>query len=572
MFKSPAPTVLTQTQRYALSHDLSFGGGNVLQAAIAANPHPDVPFIRLARPLTGTDGQPLHELSLLDLDHLAQSWSVWYLAQGVQPRDRVAIYIEDSLAYTVHYLALSQIGAIPVMINGKASSALAAALCRQTTPVGLYSDRGRVRELWRADGRPLQDLRWHEVAEDLPAPPAGKLPSTARFRHAPEDPVSIMHSSGTTGLPKPVVHTHHTVVAGPRFRMLSHNELPGAVMMTALPQAHQGCISYSLYAVLSGTPFISAYDPSGAELAAAVREHQPTSVMAFSHAYGELAALDVPAGAVDSVDTWITMGDAIHEAHIKTILSQRSPELPRAEFWDRLGTTELGWGVLLHVSTSASARKERCVGRPTGSAEVVVLRKDGTLAGPEEFGLLGAKGPAVTVGYWNDLDTNYRSRLSGYWLTGDVVYRDAAGSFFQVDRAVDAIETTGGSGYSVFMEEVVLSGVPEISDCAIVAGRWDTETVAVAVVRSSSGRGDANALLDAANAALRSAGHPQLALLEVVESDADYPVGVTGKVLKRELRERYRDLSAYVAQDAGRILAVGGLRDARAAAGTGARA
>jgi acyl-coenzyme A synthetase/AMP-(fatty) acid ligase len=552
-----APTVLNQTQRCALSNDFTFGGGSLLQAAIAANPHPEVPFIRLVRPLPGTDGEPLHELSLLDLDHLAQSWSVWYRAQGVEPRDRVAIYLEDSFAYSLHFYALSQIGAIPVLINGKASSELALALCRRTTPVGIYTDTARLQELWRTDARPLQDLRWMQVAEELPAPAPAQLPGAERFRHAPEDPVGIMHSSGTTGNPKPVVHTHRTIVAGPRFRMVSHTELPGALMMTALPQSHQGCIAYSSYAVLTGTPFIPVYDVTGEALLTAVQEHRPTSVMAFSHACAELAALDVPAGALDSVDVWVTMGDAVHEAHIQTILGHRSRDLPTPDFYDRLGTTELGWGVLLHVSTSASGRKERCVGTPTGSAEVAVLRPDGTHAEAEELGLLGAKGPAVTVGYWNDHDTNYRNRIAGYWLTGDIVYRDAAGRFYLVDRVVDAIQTTAGTGYSVLMEEVVLSGVADICDCAVVAGRRGEETVAVALVRCT-GDSDPGELLEAANAALCADGHPELELLEVVRSEADYPLGVTGKVLKRRLRERYGDLTSYV-QDASRTLA---LRDA----------
>ena len=49
------PTVLTQGQRYVLAHDYSFGGGSILQAAIAANPRPDLPFIRPVRPIAGTD-------------------------------------------------------------------------------------------------------------------------------------------------------------------------------------------------------------------------------------------------------------------------------------------------------------------------------------------------------------------------------------------------------------------------------------------------------------------------------------------------------------------------------------
>ncbi len=62
-------------------------------------------------------------------------------------------------------------------------------------------------------------------------------------------------------------------------------------------------------------------------------------------------------------------------------------------------------------------------------------------------------------------------------------------------------------------------------------------------------------MLRAANEALSAAGHPELTLLEVALTDADYPTGVTGKVLKRVLRERYSDLQAYLAQGANRGLA-----------------
>ena len=551
-----SPTVLTQAQRYLLAHDYSFGGGSLLRAAIAANPHPDVPFIRPVRPVMGTDGVARSELSLLDVDELAQSWSAWYRGQSIRPRDRVAIFLPDSFAYSIHYYALSQIGAIPVMINSNAPSASAISLLRQTTPAGLYTDEARLQRIWRQDAGAIEDLRWHAVAEELPAPPAAELPQSARYAHAPSDPVSILHSSGTTGFPKPVVQTHHSSVAGPRFRMLSHVEQPGALMMTALPQSHLGCIAYSSYAVLCGTPLVALYDASGSVLADAVAEHRPTSVMAFSHAYGELAALDVPDGSLDSVGTWVSMGDAIHEAHIQTILARRNRDLAPAAFFDRLGTSELGWGVLLHVRTSASGGKGRCAGTPTGVAEVKVLRKDGTEAPRGEYGLLGARGPAITAGYWNDSDTTYRSRLAGFWLTGDVAYRDEAGAFYMVDRAVDSIETAEGAGYSVYMEEVILSEVSEIADCAVVAGSLDGETVAVGLVRPTSEGAEPQPLLDAASAALRAAGLPGLSLLELARTDGDYPVGVTGKVLKRRLRERYADLSAYAEAGGDRLLAL----------------
>ena len=59
-----------------------------------------------------------------------------------------------------------------------------------------------------------------------------------------------MHSSGTTGLPKPVIHTHRTILEGPKFRAVDYKEEPGA-LIAALPQSHQGTISFTSYAPCS---------------------------------------------------------------------------------------------------------------------------------------------------------------------------------------------------------------------------------------------------------------------------------------------------------------------------------
>ncbi|WP_433499998.1 class I adenylate-forming enzyme family protein [Sphaerimonospora sp. CA-214678] len=547
--------LLTMEQRRRFAEKPNVGGGNLLTSAIEANPHPDVPFIHSGRPLTGTDGLPRSDFSLLDLDHLAQSWSVWYLNRGVVPRDRVAIYMKDFFAYSVHYYALAQIGAVAVLVNSNSPREIAASLIDQTSPVGLYTDRAHLRELGDEIER-LPSLRWIQLEEELPAPPAAVLTQEGRYRHAPEDPVSILHSSGTTGRPKPVVQTHRSSTAGPRFRLTQEDPTlvtPGAVMLAAMPQSHLGCIHYMTYAIFAGTPIVPLYDPTGAEMVAAIREYQPTAVMAFGHACADLAALDLPPGTLDSVGQWVTTADAVHEAHMMKLLARRSPELPPSSFLDRLGTTELGWAVLLKVRTLRSERHDRCVGKPVGVSLVAVLRKDGSLADTHEIGLLGARGPAITAGYWNDSDTTYRSRLGGYWLTGDVVYRDEEDNYFHVDRAQDTIETAHGPGYSVLMEEAILSDVPEVLDCAVVAGDLDGETVAVAVITSEARGVDPLKLLRQANEVLRRAGYPRLTMLEVADS---LPVGVTGKVLKRRLREKYGSLSDYIENSEPGALAV----------------
>jgi acyl-coenzyme A synthetase/AMP-(fatty) acid ligase len=534
--------LLSPDERAALAARSDLGGGNVLAIARAAHPQPDVPFIRTGRPIVNTAGEEQTEFSLAQLDDLAQSWSVWYHERGVGPRDRVALYLSDSFAYSIHLHALAPLGAIPVLINSNAPRELALGLCQRATPVGIHTDRAHLEAL--GDGvHGLDGVEWVQLAEDLPAPPPAELPDRWRFRHATEDPVSIMHSSGTTGRPKAVTQTHASSIAGPRYRLVNFTEPASPLMMTAQPQSHLGCIAYTTYAILAGTPLVALYDPSGDELAAALREHRPKTVMAFAHAYSELAALELPDGTVDSVERWITMGDAIHEAHIKAILAKRNVDLPSATFYDRFGTTELGWGLVVQPRTLASARSDRRVGKPDAVAEVAVLRADGSKAEVGEVGFFGARGPTVTPGYWSDSDATHRAKLGGYWLTGDLVYQDEAGDFFHVDRAADAILTSDGVAYSVLMEEVLLSEVSDIDDCAVVAGRHGETTVPVAVVTTRQPAATARTLLSQANSALSKADHAPVGVLQLARTADDFPVGVTGKVLKRRLRERYAQMS-----------------------------
>jgi acyl-coenzyme A synthetase/AMP-(fatty) acid ligase len=122
-----------------------------------------------------------------------------------------------------------------------------------------------------------------------------------------------------------------------------------------------------------------------------------------------------------------------------------------------------------------------------------------------------------------------------------MVYRDENDNFYHIDRAVDTIETAEGPGYSVLMEETILSDVADIKDVAVVAGTLGGKTVAVGATTAEGA--DPRRLLAEANRALATAGHPPLTVLEIVGA---LPVGVTGKVLKRRLRERYTDLDEVI--------------------------
>ena len=76
-------------------------------------------------------------------------------------------------------------------------------------------------------------------------------------------------------------------------------------------------------------------------------------------------------------------------------------------------------------------------------------------------GHVALKSPTLALGYWNDSVTTFRTRFAGYYLTGDLMYRDSDGYYYHVDRAVDAVDLGGGNWlYTALCEERVLVRCP----------------------------------------------------------------------------------------------------------------
>lgn len=112
----------SKEEREELAEHPSLGGGNAWRVAAQTSATPEAVAVVADKPLTDHLGNPQSEFSLRQLDELAQAWSVYYLSMGVRPRDRVAIYLEDSFEDQLQLTALAQIGAIPVLLNGKLDS------------------------------------------------------------------------------------------------------------------------------------------------------------------------------------------------------------------------------------------------------------------------------------------------------------------------------------------------------------------------------------------------------------------------------------------------------------------
>jgi acyl-coenzyme A synthetase/AMP-(fatty) acid ligase len=190
-----------------------------------------------------------------------------------------------------------------------------------------------------------------------------------------------------------------------------------------------------------------------------------------------------------------------------------------------------------HIThTIDSAHYGRCIGKPYEFARATVLSSAGEELPPGKVGLLGFRSPTVSPGYWNDSVTTYRFRLNGWFLTGDLVYRDETGHYFHLDRVPDAV--AGFEGPQLFTsmsEERILAALPEVDDCTVIIAQDNGRYVADVLLELShdAPRIDRTAEIKAA------VGEEVATIIRnvtVVGTD-EIPVTVTGKVRKVALRE-----------------------------------
>jgi acyl-coenzyme A synthetase/AMP-(fatty) acid ligase len=249
------------------------------------------------------------------------------------------------------------------------------------------------------------------------------------------------------------------------------------------------------------------------------------------------------------VSVWFNTGDCAHETHVRRLVAVGSHvtytreglvSVPGSRFIDGIGSTEMGYSGFRVSHHAGSDRYGRCVGKPHIFAEVALLDLDtGEEVPTGQVGHVGLKSPTLALGYWNDSVTTYRYRYRGYYLTGDLMYRDSQGYYYHVDRAADSVDLGGGHWlYTAMSEERILVRCPDVRDCTVVAGMADGKVV-TDVLLLLDAKADPDA--DRTEAVREALGAPAAATLRriVAVPDDDIVVGPTGKVRKFLMRQRH---------------------------------
>lgn len=535
--------------RAALLADEHLGAGNVLATVLSHGADPDGPGLVFD---TEVDGHPAERmLSLGQLDERVDARTDWLHRRGIRPRDPVAVWTTDAADIILSFLALSRIGAIPALMNGRMPPEIAAEYIRRLRAVGVLADAPH------ADLLAGQDIGVAVLG--APAELGAGDPASAppHYRHHRDDPVVITHSSGTTGVPKAVLHTHSTIYAATRH-LLSMPQAQGTNrILNALPIPHTATVIMVNQALGNRAEFFSLSRQEGSYVLAAIERWRPASVFGFAVTWAGLARYDLSKHDMDSVRLWFNTGDCAHEAHIRRLVAVGSREavtrdgkvrVPGSVFIDGLGSSEMGHSMFHIHHTADTERYGRCIGRPYEFVQAVVIDGNGKELPPGEVGYLGLQAPSLSPTYWNDSVTTYRSRLDGWSLYGDLVYRTEDGYFYHMDRATDAVELGDGRWiYTALTEERVLAAMPEVIDCTAVivardgtgpAGhRYPSVTTDVLLELVP----DADPTFDRTERVRAAIGEPAGSTIDrVVAVPADaVPLTVTGKVRKFLLRQQH---------------------------------
>jgi benzoate-CoA ligase family protein len=456
----------------------------------------------------------------------------------VRRGERVALVVDDELAFPAWFLGALRAGAVPVPLSTMLTADELAAIVGDAGGGSVVVSAG-YQELLAALAAGPSELR-NAVVIGEPAV-AGGLPvhGWSAFTDRSEAPVAAtgpdspafwLYSSGTTGSPKGVMHRHASLQAtaetyarsvlqiGPDDRCLSVAKLFFAY---GLGNSLTFPLSVGASAVLNPRR------PTPADVLELVREERPTLFFATPGFVAALLDTDPPEDAFASVRSTVTAGEALPaDLHRRFSARFGHPVL------DGIGTTE---ALHIFLSNTKGAERAGTSGTPvTGYDARIVDEKGAEVVAPDTPGRLQVRGPSLATGYWCR-DAATRAAFLGEWLvTGDVYRRSADGYWTFLGRNNDMIKA-GGIWVSPAEVEGVLVEHPDVLEAAVVGGRdADGLEVTVAFLVPRAGHQIESAVIDA-HCRGRMAAFKRPRRIEVVEQ---LPKTPTGKVRRFALRER----------------------------------
>ncbi|MBS4752160.1 AMP-binding protein [Nocardioides sp. zg-ZUI104] len=472
-----------------------------------------------------------------ELDRDVSALAAGLREDGVGRGTRVAVVADNVPEFLLLAMALSRLGAVLVPLNYRLTAAELAHLLGHaqvqavaTVPefAALTAEAAAALPGVRRYGLEEIDEGWASIPRMVEAHRGAVVADVAL---GDDDVARIVYTSGTTSLPKGVLLTHGNVRANMHAQVVELGLRPSDRILNFAPLYHVGGTDLPGFAIwhVGGTMVLQ-------------RRVQPHAILAAIEDEG-ITGMVLAATMLDMVRRAAEERSADLRSVRWLIFSQVTPALFRvarelfghARLIEGYGLTETCSG-LTYLDEAHMETKQGSVGLPVAWVDVRVVDPSGADVPPGVEGEVVARGPKVSPGYLDDPAATAAAFRDGWFHTGDIGVRDADGYLYIRDRIKDMIRSGGENMASAEIENV-LADHPDVLSVAVVGApdpRWQEVPVAFVVGRPG---------LDPADLVASADGRlGRFKLPKAVYVVDELPTNPSGKVLKRDLRERLAGL------------------------------
>lgn len=383
----------------------------------------------------------------------------FYHQYQVRKGERVALLLGNCIEFVIAFFACSRLGAIAVPLNTRLGQKEISFMLKQSGSSILITDTEfafnvenveeispSIRHKFIVGGEMAGYAAFDELTSQIE--PAPSIPIHE------EDPIYIMYTSGTTGIPKGAVGSHlgiiHSVMCYVRILKTSEQDRS----LDAVPLFHvTGLVGQLVHMVYVGGTNVLMKRFKAEEFIRILSEEKITFTFNVPTIYVIIMSHPLfNAYKYETVRVLVYGGAPMSPQTIH----QLKEEFPGVHLHNAYGATETTSPATV-MPLYYQEKKLSSVGYPIPVVEIKIINELEQECEPSEVGELWIKGPNVAASYWDNDEANEKSFAGDYWRSGDVAMRDEEGFIYIMDRSKDMINRGGEKIFSIEVENLLYS-------------------------------------------------------------------------------------------------------------------